>query len=60
MIVIGAKFKVYKDKSIEIPILFDESEFDDFLEAIGSRQLYDFGPEFLKSATQVNNNASNN
>ena len=36
-ILIGSKFKVFKDLSIEIPLHFEDAEFDEFLEEIGKR-----------------------
>jgi len=36
-IVLGNKFKVFKDRSIEIPVGFSEAQFDEFLEEVMKR-----------------------
>ena len=33
-LLLGTKFRVFKDKSIEIPFTFSDEQFDEFLEAI--------------------------
>lgn len=44
-ILFGHKFRVFKDKSIEIPYNFSDSEFDEFLIEIGKRGIYSYGQE---------------
>lgn len=38
----GKKFKVFKDKSIEIPVSFRDQDFDEFLFEVAHRQIYNF------------------
>ena len=47
-ILIGQKFKVFSDLSIEIPINFKDVDFDEFLFEIGMRRIYDFDIEGLQ------------
>jgi len=41
-ILIGKKFKVFSDLSIEIPINFKDADFDEFLYEVGTRKIYDY------------------
>lgn len=41
-VLFNKKFKVFNDKSIEIPINFKDDEFDEFLYEVGKRNIYDF------------------
>ncbi|CDW79089.1 UNKNOWN [Stylonychia lemnae] len=41
-LLLGNKFKVFSDKSIEIPLNFKDIDFDEFLYEIATRKIYDF------------------
>ncbi len=41
-ILLGKKFRVFNDRSLEIPFVFRDEEFDQFLVALGQRQIYPY------------------
>jgi hypothetical protein len=40
--VLGKKFKVFQDLSIEVPFSFRDEEFDEFLVEVGKRSIYHY------------------